>query len=351
MSVQSEVETETGADSAPVKEQVPILDLGPFFAGEAGAAERLAGELRYAQENIGFYFVVNHGVPMDLIRRGYAELERVFALPDEEKLKLRATATRPGYVPPNSTVYVTSPVNKNTKGDLNEVLRYVNERTPDHPGRLAGRRFHGPNPWPENLPGFKETIKECHLALASLGRRMLPLYALALDKPADFFEPFFDDPLWTTRNSHYPPMEAEENQYGISPHQDHGFMTLLPLSDVPGLEIRTRAGNWINADKVVDDAIIINTGEFLNRWTNGRFLASPHRVITPKTDRYSMALFFNPSPETIAEPLDTCVGPDNTPKFEPISIYDYMCWYVDKNYPPSAGGKRTDTNPQQFAAE
>jgi len=226
MGVQMEVETEAGEGSAQVTEEIPVLDLGPFLAGEAGAAERLAGELRYAQENIGFYFVVNHGVPMDLIRRGYAELERVFALPEEEKLKLRATDTRPGYVPPNSTVYVTSPVNKNTKGDLNEVLRYVNERTPDHPGRQAGRRFHGPNPWPENLPGFKETIKECHHALASLGRRMLPLYALALDKPADFFEPFFDDPLWTTRNSHYPVMEAEENQYGISPHQDHGFDSL-----------------------------------------------------------------------------------------------------------------------------
>ena len=212
-----QLEAETGAHSAPEKEEIPVLDLGPFLAGEAGAAERLAGELCYAQENIGFYFVTNHGVPMDLIRRGYAELERFFALPDDEKLELRATNIRPGYVPPNSTIYVTSPVNKNTKGDLNEVLRYVNERSPEHPGRQAGLRFHGPNPWPENLPGFKETIKECHAALASLGRRMLPIYALALDKPADFFESMFDDPLWTTRNSHYPVMEAEETSTASRP--------------------------------------------------------------------------------------------------------------------------------------
>lgn len=337
--------------NAQLREEIPALDLGPFLAGEPGAAERLAGELRYAQENIGFYFVINHGVDMALIRRGYAELERFFALPAEDKLKLRASATRPGYVPPNSTVYVTSPVNKNTKGDLNEVLRYVNERPDDHPGRIAGRRFHGPNPWPDNLPGFKETIKACHGELAALGRRMLPLYALALDKPADFFDPLFDDPLWTTRNSHYPVMAAEENQFGISPHQDHGFMTLLPLSEVPGLEIRTRAGNWINVDHIGQDAIIVNTGEFLHRWTNGRFLASPHRVLPPQADRYSMALFFNPSPDVIAEPLDTCVGPDNPPKFEPVSMYDYICWYVDKNYPPEAGGQRTDTAQQSFAAE
>ena len=346
MSVQLEVEIEPGGEKKT--EEIPVLDLGPYVAGEKGAAERLAVELRYAQENIGFYFVTNHGVPMDLISRGYDQLKKVFALPLEEKLKLKATNTRPGYVPPKSVVYVTSPINENTKPDLNEVLRYVNERAPDHPGRIAGRRFHGPNPWPENLPGFKETIKECHEALASLGRRMLPIYALALDKPADFFDSMFDDPLWTTRNSHYPVMEAEENQYGISPHQDHGFMTLLPLSDVPGLEIRTRAGNWINADHMPEDAVIINTGEFLNRWTNGRFLASPHRVIPPKRDRYSMALFFNPSPDTIADPLDTCVSEDNPARFEPVSIYDYLIWYNEKNYSPIAGGTRTDIKPKSF---
>ncbi|NBS27207.1 MAG: isopenicillin N synthase family oxygenase, partial [Gammaproteobacteria bacterium] len=318
-------------------EEIPVLDLEPFLAGEAGAAERLASELRFTQENIGFYFVINHGVDMALIRNGYDQLAKFFALPMEEKLKLRASRTRAGYVPPKSVIYVTSPINKNTKPDLNEVLRYVNERPQDHPGIKAGRRFHGPNPWPESLPGFRETIKACHEELASLGRRLLPLYAMALDKPADYFTPFFEDPLWTTRNSHYPVGEAEENQFGIAPHQDAGFMTLLPLSDVPGLEIRTRAGNWINADHMKGDAIIVNTGEFLNRWTNGRFLASPHRVRPPERDRYSMALFFNPSPDAVAEPLDTCVSDDHPPIFEPISLYDYVCWYVDRNYPPEAG--------------
>jgi isopenicillin N synthase-like dioxygenase len=342
---------ENPGDGLSLGEEIPVLDLAPFLAGEDGAVERLAAELRHAQENIGFYFAVNHRVDMDLIRCGYRALENFFATPMEEKLKLRASATRPGYVPPNSVVYVTSPVNRNTKADLNEVLRYVNERPDDHPGRVAGRRFHGPNPWPENLPGFRETIKACHEELASLGRCLLPLYAVALGKPADFFTAFFEDPMWTTRNSHYPVVEAEENQFGIAPHQDAGFMTLLPLSDVPGLEIRTRAGNWINADHMKGDAIIVNTGEFLNRWTNGRFLASPHRVNPPTKDRYSMALFFNPSPDAVAAPLDTCVSADNPAKFEPISLYDYICWYVDRNYPPEVGGKRTTVERGQFAAE
>ncbi|MBC94369.1 MAG: hypothetical protein CMM38_12115, partial [Rhodospirillaceae bacterium] len=72
------------------------------------------------------------------------------------------------------------------------------------------------------------------------------------------------------------------------------------------------------------------------------------RVIPPKKDRYSMALFFNPSPDTIAEPLDTCVSEDNPAKFEPVSIYDYLVWYNEKNYSPLAGGTRKDIKPKSF---
>ncbi len=66
-------------------EEIPILDLGPYLADEAGALERLATELRHAQENVGFYFSVNHGIPRDLIARTHANLVRFFALPDAEK--------------------------------------------------------------------------------------------------------------------------------------------------------------------------------------------------------------------------------------------------------------------------
>ena len=50
--------------SAP-SETIPVIDLGPYLAGEPGAMERTAGELRFALTEIGFYFIVNHGVPRD----------------------------------------------------------------------------------------------------------------------------------------------------------------------------------------------------------------------------------------------------------------------------------------------
>ena len=316
---------------------VPTLDLGSYLAGDLGARDALAEQLRYVQENIGFYYVVNHGVPREPIDAAYAALRDFCELPMEKKLALKIDRNSVGYIPPESTVYVTSSVNKNTEKDLNETITLARERAPDHPHIKAGYRFCGPNPWPQSLPNFKPAMIACQEALARIGYAMLPLYALALGKPADFFDDAFREPTWWTRNAHYPPVKPKDNQFGIAPHCDHSFMTVLPISEVPGLQILTPEGKWLTA-RPMKDAIIVNTGEFLNRWTNGRFMATPHRVVPPERDRYSIALFFNPSPETVAAPLDTCVGPDNPPRFEPISMHDYMCWYIDTNYKRDAGG-------------
>lgn len=322
-------------------EEIPFLDVGPYFAGEEGALEKLAVRLRDIQENIGFYYIVNHGVQRAFIREAFDELARFFALPDDEKMKLRPVDGGRGYIPPKSSVYVTSPINNNTKGDLNEVLILTRERPADHPAVLQGLRFHGPNQWPADdvLPGFRQKMLDYYAAMEALGYKMLPLYARALGLPADHFTPLFKDPMWTTRNAHYPAVEPEENQFGISPHQDHGFLTLLPLSDVPGLQIMSPSGKWLPAD-FVEDAIIVNTGEFLNRWTNGRFKATPHRVIPPQVDRYSIAFFFNPTWDTVAEPLPTCVDDDNPAQFYPVRMHDYLAWYVDRNFKKSAGGQQ-----------
>ena len=331
-------------DKADEYEDIPILDAGPYLAGEAGAREALAENIRFIQETIGFYVIVNHGVPRELMDNAYSALRRFFARPSEEKLRLKFGEKSVGYVAPKSTVYVTSKINENTKQDLNETLVLALERPADHPYLEQGLRFVGPNPWPRNLPGFRDAVVEFQKSIADLGRKMVPLYALALEKPADFFDPYFEEPIMWTRNSHYPAVEPEENQFGISPHSDHSFLTLLPLSDVPGLQVLTRTGKWLPADPVAN-GIIVNTGEFLNRWSNDRFIASPHRVVPPDRDRYSMATFFNPAPDTMAVPLDTCCGPDNPPKYEPIGMLDYVCWYIDRNYSTEFGGKQEGITP------
>ena len=317
---------------------IPTLDLGPYLAGSTQARDALAGELRRIQEDIGFYVVINHGVPRAPIERAYEALRAFFALPLEEKLKLKINRNSVGYVPVRSTVYVSSIINRNTKKDLNETITIARERAPDDPDIQSGLRFVGPNQWPAGWAEFRDAMIGYQEALATLGFAMVPLYALALDLPADYFDEHFTRPTWWTRNTFYPgAVEPEDNQFGISPHSDHGFITLLPMSQVAGLEILSPEDEWISAEPV-EDGIIVNTGEFLNRWSNGRFMATPHRVVSPNQDRYSMAMFFNPNPETLAEPMETCVSEERPAAFDPVTMIDYMCWYIDTNYRREAGG-------------
>ncbi|WP_394930907.1 isopenicillin N synthase family dioxygenase [uncultured Ilumatobacter sp.] len=319
-------------------EQIPILDVAPYLADVDGAADELAANIRFVQETIGFYVIVNHGLDQRVINAAYAALERFFELPDDDKQRLQFGEQSVGYIAPQHTVYVTSTLNDNTKRDLNETLALAYDRPANHPYLLRGLRFVGPNPWPQNLPGFRAAIVNFQHAILDVAMSLVPLYALALEQPIDAFDSYFEDPIMWVRNSHYPAVEPEPNQFGIAPHSDHSFMTLLPMSEVSGLQVRTRTGRWIAADPVTN-GIIVNTGEFLNRWSNGRFIATPHRVIPPDRDRYSMAAFFNPGPDTVADPLASCCAADNPSRYEPVRLIDYMSWYIDRNYWGRGAGK------------
>ena len=85
--------------------EIPVLDLGPYLAGEQGSLEELGVKVRHIQETIGFWAVVNHGVSWQKLERTYEQLRRFFALTDEQKLKYRINELSIGYVPSKSTKF------------------------------------------------------------------------------------------------------------------------------------------------------------------------------------------------------------------------------------------------------
>lgn len=314
-------------------EQIPILDLAPYLAGAPGADRRLAAELRAACETVGFYFIVNHGVPQALIDRAFAETARFHAQPQSAKMRLLIDDHMIGYLPIGYSTIRSSSINRNTRHDLNEALFIRRERTPDDPDVVSGKRWRGLNHWPQNLPGFRDTMLEYFRAMEALGQRLLPLYALALDMPRDYFLPFFDGAHINLRLSHYPAdAAAEDNQFGIAPHADAGFLTMLPQSEVPGLEIRTTSGNWLAAPPL-PGSYLVNTGDTLNRWTNGRFLSTPHRASNRSAqERYAMPFFYDPNTDAVIECLPTCRGPGNPAKYPPQTYGEFYAWFIRNNY-------------------
>jgi isopenicillin N synthase-like dioxygenase len=313
--------------------QIPILDAGPYFAGDERALDPLADAVRDAQENIGFYYLTNHGVSAELIERTFDAVGRFFALPEAEKLALKVNEHQIGYIPPKASILKTSGIEDNTKPDTNEAFQVMRDRGPDDPKVQVGIRFNALNQWPaeERVPGLRATLLAYHDTMERLGWRMLPVYARALGLPADHLFRFFRDPHFINRNAHYAPGKGEPGQHGLGAHSDHSFMTFLPLSKVPGLQVKTQDGDWIDAP-YVPGTMLINTGEFLNRWSNGRFIATPHRVTIPEQDRLTITFFYNPSDETVNEPFATCVGPGNPPRFEPVTFLQYLTDYAEGNY-------------------
>jgi isopenicillin N synthase-like dioxygenase len=321
---------------------IPVIDFGPALARRPGARESIATELRHALEHVGFFIMINHGVPPHLIDRTFAQARRFHDQPPDTKMALRMNEHNNGYMSMGRYAVWTSEVNTNDKPDLNEAFFTKRERGPDDPLLRSGRRFVGPNRWPDSLPGFRDSVLAYTDAMDALSRRVLPVCAVALDLPPHAFDAAFAESQFSFRLSHYPPVPAEANQFGIAPHTDANFLTFLAQTEVPGLQVRMPTGEWADVP-YVPGSYAVNSGDMMQRWTNGRFKSTPHRALPPVgRHRYAIPFFLGPHIDTVIECLPTCQGPDNPPRFPPITYEAYLTWWYDANYDASLQAANTE---------
>ena len=321
-----------GQQSASTDTVIPVIDLGPYLSGVPGALEATAAQLRSALETIGFFIIMHHDVPQDLIARTFAAARRFHEQPLAAKMALRMNEHNNGYMAMGKYAVWTSDVNANDKPDLNEAFFMKRERRSDDPLARSRRRFVGPNLWSDLFPGFRDTVLAYTAAVDALGRRLMPVCAVALEMPPDFFDAAFAESQFSFRMSHYPPVQAEENQFGIAPHTDANVLTFLAQTDVPGLQVRLPSGDWLDVP-YFPGSFAVNSGDMMYRWTNGRFKSTPHRALPPVgRHRYAIPFFMGPHIDTVITCLPTCQGPDNPPRFPPITYEKYLLWWYDANY-------------------
>lgn len=317
----------------PSSDAIPVIDLAPYFAGEAGALDCAAAELRRALTEIGFYAIVNHGVPRALIREVYAQVARFHAQPLDRKLAIKLDRHNVGYLPMMGDTLRTSVVETVTKPNQNEAFFMARDLPADHPEVVSGRRFRSANQWPADLPGYRDTLVAYCDALEELVRRLVRVYARALDLPATYFDTAFTDFQYKLRATHYPSQPAApDDEFGIAPHTDTSFLTLLAPNDVPGLAIRAPDGHWIDVPPN-REAFMVNGGQLLLRWTNDRFLATPHRAVNRTGgERYALAFFCDANIDWPVAAVPTCVSPDNPPRYETTYYTEYMIRYQARTY-------------------
>ena len=313
-----------------MSDTLPIIDLASLAEGAPGM-RRVAAALASAFEEIGFAYIVNHGVPAGLIEEAFAASRAFHALPVERKLAIRMNASHRGYMPFASSKIVTSTIQKATRPNQSESFMLMHEVPPDDPRIAAGVPLAGPNQWPDDLPGFRSAVTAYDETMRGLSLRFLPIFEQALGLADGALAPLFLQPTTFLRMLHYPPQppDSPDDLFGSQPHTDYGFITLLVQDDAGGLQVRTRAGDWVDAPPI-PGSFVMNVGDITQRWTNDRFVSTPHRVRNfSGRDRYSIPFFFDPNMDALIECI---VDAGQAPRHAPVVFGEYLMNRLDANY-------------------
>lgn len=303
---------------------LPVIDISGALSGDGARRRVVAGEVRMACRDTGFFYLAGHGVPDALTRGQLDAARRFFALPQAEKDALdhhRSAAMRGYERMQGQTLDVGSPP------DLKESFMIGADPGPDHPFIRDKVPQYGPNQWPPDMPGFRDQTLAYADEMVRLGRGLMRLLALSLDLEETFFEPGLGTPMYAVRMLHYPPHpeQARPNQLGAGTHTDWGAITILLQDDVGGLEVRNAAGDWLAATPM-PGAFVINLGDMVRRWTNDLYQSTPHRVLNNHSgrDRYSVATFFNPEYHTRVECVPSCRPAEGEPRHAPCTVGEHI---------------------------
>ena len=308
---------------------IPVIDVGPFLAGDEEAKPALARAVDEACREIGFLTIVGHGVPDELIQAARRSAHAFFALPLQEKQRTPRPSHESGR---GYTIFgdqaLAYSLGIETPPDLQESFGVGPlDKLPDDPYYTAPEAwtFFTPNIWPDTPAGFRPALSRYFARLDELSRDLMRLCALALDLQETFFDDKVDRAVSSMRLVHYPPLDTMPlaGQLRAGAHSDYGSITILQTDDAAGcLQVKTRSGDWVDVVPP-PGAFVVNLGDMMSRWTNDRWVSTLHRVAVPPHGRggarLSLVFFGQPNYDTMVECLPTCQGPDNPSKYPPIT--------------------------------
>jgi len=309
---------------------IPVIDVGPALDGDPAGMARVAARLDEVYTTLGFGFIANHGIDSGVVEGVFAASRAFHALPRADKEAIAIDEAHRGFIQMASSTIVTSSVDAVRRPNQSESFMVMHEQGPGHPDVLAGVPLSGPNQWPAALPEIRGPIEAYVEAMRDLCRRLSRVVALAIAGNAAALDAHFEEPVTFLRLLWYPeqPADAPDDLYGAAPHTDYGFLTLLAQDDHPGLAVRTPGGEWLDVP-VAPGLFVMNSADILQRWSNGRWVSTPHRVVNRSgAERYSVPFFYDPHMNTVVRPF----GRGGAERYEPVVYGEYLIERLKKNY-------------------
>ncbi len=307
---------------------IPVIDVSGLRADEPGPRRAVAAALGRACREVGFFYVIGHGIPDALRRDVFEAAARLFALPNAEKerVSVKLSPHNRGYVG-----FGTERLDEAAAADQKEAFNIGLDLPPDDPEVLAGAPFRGPNLWPP-VPGLRDTLLAYYAACERLQDDVHRGFSLDLGLEEGFFSPKLARSASTLRLLHYPAGPGDgAGELGAGEHTDYGNLTILATDGVAGLQVRRRDGVWLDAPHM-EGAFVCNIADCLMRWTNDVYVSTPHRVLRPAAERYSVAFFGDAHPDALVEALPTCLAPGAPPRYAPITAGAYLTQRLTATY-------------------
>jgi len=301
---------------------IPSVDLSDFLSGDSQRKEKFIQEIGKAYEEIGFVAVRNHGISDDLIERLYGSVKAFFALPEDVKLKYEISGLggQRGY-----TSFGKEHAKHRKTGDLKEFWHFGQFVEDNDPIKAD---YHE-NINVTELPDFLKTGREAYKTFENTGRHILASLALFLELDENYFDAKIHNGNSILRPIHYPPIHnADPDALRAGEHEDINLITLLIGASADGLEVLNKKDEWVAVTQI-QDHIVVNVGDMLQRLTNNRLRSTTHRVVNPPielqgTSRYSIPFFLHPRPEMKLNCLEGCITAQNPKQFEDITAGEYL---------------------------
>ena len=309
-------------------EKIPVINVSQLRKGNLEESKAVAMEIRQAAEEVGFFYICDHGIPKGVIDHAYSVSKKFFSTSKEFKASMKVNSNHHGFLSIGEAKMENAERDDLKESfvwglDLKKYNTSVHEKNP----------FLGGNQWPIGMPELRDSVYPFFEAGLKCGRDLMRAFALGMEIPEDSFLKSCDEPIARGSIIYYPPQSSKlgEAQFGVAPHTDYGCLTLLWQDQVGGLEVQTSDGEWVKAHPI-EDTLVVNVGDLLMRWTNNGFKSTPHRVVNRKNvERFSMVVAWDPNFETLIDSSVVCKKGVRS-LYPPVSCGDYVLSRFDSSF-------------------
>ncbi|KUP96067.1 isopenicillin N synthase family dioxygenase [Thermobifida cellulosilytica] len=290
---------------------VPVINISRWEMGSARHRASIAAQVDAAATETGLLQIAGHKIPDPVVNGLERAMDTFFALNDRAKQAVGAPAA---WIDRGYRSFPVAP-------GLRPAESFTIGTQADDYRDLALPSAHYPeNLWPAALPRFRHQMMAWFEAVRQLARRLTRIFAVTLNLPEGFFHTYTGHSLDVLRIEN-PPAPTPERT-------DAGILTIRRATPEPCVQYRGDDGRW---HRVVPegDAVLVNVGDLLARWTNDRWVSPVYRVVPPSgadsRDRCRMATFFHDGDfDALVTPLPTCVDEQRPARYDPVTVAAHL---------------------------